>query len=265
MSGAVAVLHPGAMGSRVAGEIASRGGEVRWLRAHRSAESAERARREGLTPVDTADELVRGAHVVLSICPPQGALDVARLVAEAGFAGTYVDANPVSPEVLENIATLVETAGASFVDAGIVGPPPGAARRTHLYLAGPPAAVAAVTDLCAGTAITPLDLGTRVGAASAAKQSYALFNKGRLAVALAAADLAAAYGVTEVLAAEGDRPGAETLRDLDGLRRGLAQTAWRWGPEFDEIAATLAAAGLDPSLARSVAVLYDGLAAPNEE
>ena len=259
MSGAVAVLHPGAMGSRVAGEIASRGREVRWLQAGRSAATAERARREGLAPVDTAAELVRGADVILSICPPQGALDVARLVAEAGFAGTYVDANPVSPPVLEGIAAVVGAAGASFVDAGIVGPPPGAARRTHLYLAGPPAAVAAVTDLCAGTAVTPLDLGPRVGAASAAKQSYALFNKGRLAVALVAADLAAAYGVTDVLAAEGDRPGAESLRDLDAMRRGLAQTAWRWGPEFDEIAAALAAAGLDPSVARSVAAVFDRL------
>ena len=258
-TGNVAVLHPGAMGSRVAGEIASTGREVRWLRTGRSAQTVERARHEGLVPADSTGDLVRDAAVVLSVCPPQGALDIARLVAAAGFAGTYVDANPVSPDVLAEIANVVGAAGAAFVDAGIVGPPPGAARRTHLYLAGPPATVSTVADMCAGTAITPMDLGSRVGAASAAKQAYALYNKGRLALALVAADLAAAHGVEAVLAAEGDRPGAEALRDLEELRRGLGETAWRWGPEFDQIEATLAAAGLDPAAARAVAAVFDRL------
>ena len=187
---------------------------------------------------------------------------MATLVANAGFSGTYVDANPVSPALLGDIAEVVGRAGAMFVDAGIVGPPPSAGRRTNLYLSGPPDQVAAVAELCAGTALTPRDLGPRVGAASAAKQAFALYNKGRLALALVAGELAAAHGVGDVLAAESGRPGAGALADLDEMRSGVAETAWRWGPEFDEIASTLAAAGLDPSAASSVAAVYRRLGTP---
>jgi hypothetical protein len=77
-----------------------------------------------------------------------------------------------------------------------------------------------------------------------------------------AGELAAAHGVGDVLSAEAGRPGAEALADLDELRSGLADTAWRWGPEFDEIAATLAAAGLDGSPASSVAAVWHRLGPP---
>jgi 3-hydroxyisobutyrate dehydrogenase-like beta-hydroxyacid dehydrogenase len=262
VTGAIAVLHPGAMGSRVAGELVGAGHEVRWLATGRSAQTEERATREGLVSAATAEELLRGVDVVVSVCPPQGALEVATLVAKAGFSGTYVDANPVSPGLLGDIAEVVGSGGATFVDAGIVGPPPRTDRRTSVYLSGPPDRVAAVAELCAATAMTPRDLGPRVGAASAAKQAFALYNKGRLALALVAGELAAAHGVGDVLAAESGRPGADALADLDELRSGLAETAWRWGPEFDEIASALAAAGLDPSVASSVAAVYRRVGTP---
>ena len=60
--------------------------------------------------------------------------------------------------------------------------------------------------------------------------------------------LAAAYGVRHVLEAEGQRPGAELLGELDEVRDGLAEVGWRWGPEMDEIALTLIEAGLDPTV-----------------
>jgi 3-hydroxyisobutyrate dehydrogenase-like beta-hydroxyacid dehydrogenase len=260
--GAIAVLHPGAMGARVAGELVGAGHEVRWLATGRSPQTEQRAIREGLVPAASPEELLHGVDVVVSVCPPQGALGVAKLAAHAGFSGTYVDANPVSPGLLGDIADVVGSAGATFVDAGIVGPPPSTGRRTNLYLSGPPGQVAAVAELCAATAMTPQDLGPRVGAASAAKQAFALYNKGRLALALVAGELAAAHGVGHVLAAESDRPGAAALADLDELRSGVAETAWRWGPEFDEIASALAAAGLDPSAASSVAAVYRRLGTP---
>jgi 3-hydroxyisobutyrate dehydrogenase-like beta-hydroxyacid dehydrogenase len=183
VTGAIAVLHPGAMGSRVAGELVGAGHEVRWLGTGRSAQTRQRAIREGLVEAASPQELLRSADVVISVCPPQGAVEVARLVAREGFAGTYVDANPVSPASLDDIAAAVGSAGAAFVDAGIVGPPPGADRRTSVYVSGPPDHVAAIAELIAPTAMTAVDLGPRVGAASAAKQAFALYNKGRLALA----------------------------------------------------------------------------------
>jgi 3-hydroxyisobutyrate dehydrogenase-like beta-hydroxyacid dehydrogenase len=250
----VALLHPGAMGSRVSGELVAAGHEVRWLPAGRSPATAERAAAEGLTAADDLPDLLDGAAYVLAVLPPQAASDVARMVAAAGFTGTYVDANPVSPETLTAVRTAVEPA-ATLVDGGIVGPPPREGGRTHLYLSGPAGPAQEVAGLFDGTRVSPLVVGTEVGMASAAKQAYALFNKGRSVLALAAAALAEAYGVRAVLAGERERPGGDLLGELDALEHGLADSAWRWGPEMHEVAAALDAvgSGAEADLARALA------------
>ena len=244
----VALLQPGGMGARVGGELVAAGHEVRWLPAGRSDATEKRAGAERLTPAADAAALVDGADLVLSLLPPQVALDVATLVSATGFTGTYVEANPLSPATLRQVRTVVEAGGATLVDAGVVGPPPRPDHPTHLYLAGDPDRVAAVEALFAGTGVTTVVVGSEVGQASAAKQAYALFNKGRVVLAAMADRLAEAHGVRHVLAAEGQRPDAELLRELDEVRDGLTQVGWRWGPEIDEIALTLTEAGLDPTI-----------------
>ena len=247
----VALLHPGTMGARIGAELVRAGHQVRWLAVGRSPATRGRAEEAGLTPAGDVDTLLAGAEIVLSVCPPQGALDVARLVANGGFAGTYVDANPVSPATLAEIAATVEARGGRLVDGGIVGPPPVEGRSTHLYLAGDQSAARAVAELFSGPAVTPMVVGADLGAASAAKQAYALFNKGRMLLAAVAADLAESHGVLDVLAAESGRSGADILAELPAVRAGLAEVGWRWGPEFEQIAEGLVAADADPALARA--------------
>jgi 3-hydroxyisobutyrate dehydrogenase-like beta-hydroxyacid dehydrogenase len=256
----VALLQPGAMGARVGGELVTAGHEVRWLPAGRSHETEVRAGREGLTSVADVAALVDGADVVLSLLPPQAAVVMARLVAAADFTGTYVDANPLGPGTLAEVRETVEGAGAVLVDAGVVGPPPREGHHTHLYLSGDPDRVAAIEQLVAGTRVEPVVVGTVVGQASAAKQAYALFNKGRMVLASLAADLADAHGVRQVLAAERHRRGAELLGELDDLGPGLAGVGWRWGPEMDELALALEDAGVDPSTVRAMAARLRRLA-----
>ena len=137
-----------------------------------------------------------------------------------GFTGTYVEANPLSPATLRQVRTVVEAGGAVLVDAGVVGPPPRPDHPTHLYLAGDADRVAAVQAVFAGTGVTTVVVGSEVGQASAAKQAYALFNKGRVVLAALADRLAEAHGVRHVLVAEGQRPDAELLRELDEVRDG---------------------------------------------
>ena len=112
------------------------------------------------------------ADIVLSICPPHAALDVAR--AAAGFRGLYCDANAVSPATTREVAAVVEAGGATFVDGGIVGGPP-TEPGTRLYLSG--GAAADVAALFAGTALEPVVLGSEIGAASALKMCYAGWSK----------------------------------------------------------------------------------------
>lgn len=248
----VALLQPGDMGSRLGGELVHAGHRVRWLATGRSPATRDRAEREGLRAADDPAALVHQAETVLSVVPPQLAVQMAELSAAAGFGGTYVDANPISPATLSAVRRKVETAGARFVDAGVVGPPPRDGARTSLYLAGDGELVELVAALFASTRVTPIVVGSTIGQASAAKQAYALFNKGRMVLASMSARLAAAYDVTDVLTAEGDRPGADLLAELDDVSDGLADVGWRWGPEMTELARALESAGIDPTIAQAM-------------
>jgi 3-hydroxyisobutyrate dehydrogenase-like beta-hydroxyacid dehydrogenase len=102
---AVGLLHPGEMGAAVGAQL----DDVLWASAGRSEATAERARRAGLADAGELAEVVRRSDVILSICPPHGALELAHAV--AGFAGTFVDANAVSPATARAIGAVIEDGG----------------------------------------------------------------------------------------------------------------------------------------------------------
>src|SRR5262245_20733783 len=181
------------MGAAVAAQLRRAGHDVTWASEGRS--EATVARAAGLADVGAADELARRSDVILSVCPPHAALDVARSV--GSFDGVYVDANAVSPETARRVAEVVEAGGAVFVDGGIVGPPAREPGTTRLYLSGPSAPV--VAGLFEGTAVDARVVSDRVGAASAVKMAYAAWTKGTAALLLAVRALAQAEKVEPVL------------------------------------------------------------------
>ncbi|TDO68497.1 3-hydroxyisobutyrate dehydrogenase-like beta-hydroxyacid dehydrogenase [Kribbella sp. VKM Ac-2571] len=250
----IAVFHPGAMGSKLAAQLVVAGHEVRWVPDGRSDASKARAEEAGLIGASFADA-VGEAEAVLCSCAPQGAVEIAKQVGAAGFSGLYVEANPLSPASLREAQSAVPDA--TFVDAGVVGPPPtGGPSPTHLMLSG--TAADRVATLWAGTAVTPMVVGAEPGAASAAKSSYALYNKGKAALAVLAFQLAEKHGVTEALIAQQTRADAGSLKD-PALPDQLRSVAWRWGPEFDELAETLDAAGLEGDAARALRQVWTKL------
>jgi 3-hydroxyisobutyrate dehydrogenase-like beta-hydroxyacid dehydrogenase len=250
----VAVFHPGAMGSKLAKQLVAAGHEVHWVPEGRSEASRARAEDAGLIGSPFA-EAVGNADVVLCSSAPQGAVDIAEQVGQQGFAGLYIEANPLSPMSLREAQSAVPEA--TFVDAGVVGPPPtGGPSPTHLMLSGAAADKAAA--LWAGTAVTPMVVGSEPGAASAAKSSYALYNKGKAALAVLAFQLAEKHGVTDALVAQQTRADGGSLKD-PGLPEQLRSVAWRWGPEFDELAETLDNAGLEGDAARALRQVWTKL------
>ena len=226
---AVGILHPGAMGAAV-GALLDDGW---WVPEGRSAETADRAREAGLKEAPLAEVLERCA-VVLSICPPHAALDVAR--AAAGFHGLYCDANAVSPATALEVARIVEAGGATFVDGGIVGGPPREA-GTRLYLSGREAP--AVAALFAGTLLEAVVLGEEPGTASALKMCYAGWSKASAALLLAIATAAERLGVSDALRAEWEHSIPELPDELARAKRSADAKGWRWIGEMREIAATL--------------------------
>src|SRR6185437_13139469 len=148
---------------------------------------------------------------------------------------------------------IAEAGGASYVDGGIVGPPPVVPGSTRLYLSGPRAAE--VQALFGGT-----DVDARVvpppGTASAVKMAYASWTKGSAALLLSARALARAEGVEPVLLEEWgmSQPGLD--KRWDGADRAAAAKGWRWVAEMEEIAATMAAAGLPEGFHQAAAEIY---------
>ena len=236
----IGVLHPGEMGAAIGSVLHSRGHEVLWASSGRGLETAERAGRAGLADAGTVLELTSRSDVVVSVCPPHAAREIAR--AAAGFRGLYVDANAISPETARGVCAIVEASGARYVDGGIVGPPPSESVSTRLYLSGRDAGD--VADLFDGTTVAAHIVSDQVGAASALKMAYAAWTKGTAALLLAIRAVARDEDVEPALLDEW----RESLPDLPDRSSRAARSAvakgWRWVGEMEEIASTFVAAGL---------------------
>jgi 3-hydroxyisobutyrate dehydrogenase-like beta-hydroxyacid dehydrogenase len=248
----IGLLHPGEMGASVGRCLTDAGHVVLWASQGRGPETAARARAAGLEDAGTTEEVAGRAEIILSICPPHVALDVAWAV--QGFGGLFIDANAISPATAREVALMVEDSGATYVDGGIIGPPPAAAGSTRLYLSGPDA-----PTVCALFAGTPLDArvaGVGATAASTVKMAYAGWTKGTAALLLAVRAFARAEGVEETLLQEW----AMSQPALADRCRGAAQSAtakgWRWVAEMEEIAASMTAAGLPDGFHQGAAEIF---------
>lgn len=250
----IGLLHPGQMGSAVGAVLRRQGYDVLWAGRDRGDATRERAEDAGLTDAGSVEELAARSGIVLSICPPHAALDVAGQVAAAGFAGTYVDANAVSPDTARSIADAVRGGGATPVDGGIIGGPPKESGTTRLYLSGPDAG--GVVALFAGTPLEARVVDDRIGSASALKMTYAAWTKGTAALLLAVHAAAETEGVAGALDAEWAQSQPALADRLAGARQSAATKGWRWVVEMEEIADTFAADGLPDGFHRAAAEVY---------
>jgi 3-hydroxyisobutyrate dehydrogenase-like beta-hydroxyacid dehydrogenase len=250
----IGLLHPGDMGSMVGSRLHEAGHPVGWASDGRSPATKERAESGGLADHGTVPDLLAASDIVLSICPPHAALDVARMVAAEGYDGVFVDANAVAPTTARGIGEIVAAAGATFVDGGIVGSPPVETDTTRLYLSGSDADT--VAALFADTVVEAVVVDDRVGSASAVKMTYAAWTKGMHAMVLAIDAVARHEGVDAVL----HREWARSLPDLDGrltrATRAADRKGWRWAGEMDEIARTFGAAGAPSGFHEAAAEVF---------
>ena len=254
----IGVLHPGDMGATVGAAARAGGSRVLWASEGRSAQTRERAAAAGLEDARTLASLCAISGVILSVCPPHSALDLARAVAAQDFSGVYVDGNAVSPGTAREIGGVIERAGATFVDGGIIGPPARVRGTTRLYLSG--AEAGRVVRLFERGPLEAVALDGGPGAASALKMAYAAYTKGTAALLVSIRALAIRAGVDQALLDEW----ALSQKDL-GVRseRAAGETArkaWRFSGEMAEIAATFADAGLPDGFFLAAGEIYESLA-----
>lgn len=249
----ITLLHPGEMGAAVGACLTGRGLRVQWVSYGRSAATRARACASSLQEIAGLEDAIAAADIVLSICPPHGAVDVAATVAKTGFRGIYVDANAIAPTTTRKIGRLVEAAGASFVDGAIIGPPPTSQHRTRLYLAGH--SREEVAALFHSTRLQAIALEDAVGAASALKMCYAAWSKGTTALLANIRALAQSEGVDARLLQEWSLSNPGPLQQSDRIPA-AAEKAWRWVAEMEEIAASFEAAQLPGGFHRAAADVY---------
>ena len=182
--------------------------------------------------------LCRRCEVLLSICPPHAAVDVARL-------------RPDSRDLRRRERDRARHR------PGRRGAPAAVRRRRHrraaadqpettrLYLSGEEAAD--VVALFAGTHVDARVLSGRPGAASALKAAYAGWTKGSAALLLTVSELAQAEGVEDALLAEWRLSIPELEERLAGAERSARRKGWRWIGEMEEIADGMAARTCPPA------------------
>jgi len=257
----IGLMSPGDMGQAVALRLKELGFEVCTALSGRSERTRTLAIDAGLTDSGDLRGLLRDCDVLLSIVDPGSAMTIASEAAGVlrglGKPLLFADCNALAPNTKLEMQALLESAGARFVDGGIIGPPPRGAGRIRLYVCGPNASELACLQ---HAAIDVRVVSARVGDAAAVKMCYGGVTKGTVALLTELLIAARRLGVEEVL----DTELAESQSAIrDWILRNLPSMppkAYRWVPETEEIAATFEAIGLTPLTMQGAAKMYEAIA-----
>lgn len=255
---AIGILHPGAMGISVAATIQNGSFPVYWTAEGRSVQSLARAAEHNLRDAGTLAALCALCGVIVCVCPPHAAEQVADDVITAGFRGVYLDANAIAPQKAIRIGEKLNAAGIDFVDGGIIGGPAWEPGRTWLYLSGEKA-----EEVSALFAAGPLEtdvIGEEIGKASALKMCFAANTKGTTALLCAVVATAENLGVRAELERQWSRYDETFTAQTQQRVRGVTQKAWRFAGEMEEIAATFASAGLPDGFHFAAHIVYERMA-----
>jgi 3-hydroxyisobutyrate dehydrogenase-like beta-hydroxyacid dehydrogenase len=254
----IGLLHPGAMGVSVAASAINTGHGVYWVSKDRSDKTKARATKNHLIEIESVPQLCQGCEIILSICPPHAAEDVAQSVVEAGFKGLYLDANAIAPQRSIRIGQMMSTAGIRFVDGGIIGGPAWIPKETWLYLAGNYA-----KEIAACFSNGPLEtkiISDEIGKASALKMCYAAYSKGTTALLAAILAAAESLDVRENLYAQWNMETAGYAEQVNQKIQRVTAKAWRFEGEMKEIAATFQAVNLPTGFHEAAAEIYHRMA-----
>ena len=258
MTETIGIIHPGAMGISVAASALRSGHRVCYVSEGRSEATRARAAEYKLRDLGSLATLCAECSIIVSVCPPHAAEDVARQVISHGFKGLYLDANAISPQKADRIGKLLAQAGISFVDGGIIGGPAWTPGETWLYLSGKKAKQ--VADCFFAGPLETSILGDEIGKASAIKMCYAAFSKGTTALLTAILALAESSGVRSELFAQWERDEHGFSEQAGRRARRVTAKAWRFAGEMDEIASTFESAGLPGGFHAAAGEIYRRLA-----
>lgn len=259
MTETIGILHPGAMGISVAACALRSGQRVCYASEGRSNATRARASEHKLQDLKSLAELCRTCSILISVCPPHAAEDMAQQVIECGFRGLYLDANAISPQKSKRIGNSLASVGVTYVDGGIIGGPAWTPGETWLYLSGEENEVIRIADCFSAGPLEASITGEEIGKASALKMCYAAYTKGTTALLTAILALAEANDVRTELSAQWERDESGFSEQAERRARRVTAKAWRFAGEMDEISSTFESAGLPGEFHQAAGEIYQRL------
>lgn len=254
----IGILHPGEMGISIAASAINGGHQVYWSSEGRSPKTRARAEEHHLKEIASFAEFCQTCEVIMSICPPHAAEEVAMSVREARFKGLYLDANAISPQRAIKIGQLMEANGIHFVDGGIIGGPAWKPKETWLYLSGEHAAE--IPTCFSNGPLETKAIGKEIGKASALKMCYAAYTKGTTALLSAILSAASSLDVRKELYGQWDMDEPGFSEQVNRRVARVTAKAWRFEGEMKEIASTFREAGLPDGFHLAAADIYHRMA-----
>lgn len=258
----IALMSPGDMGHHAGACLRRHGLRVITSLEGRSERTAALAQKADIDIVADHQTLVKDADVLLSILVPAQAEPFAKTIASV-LEHTkerllYVDCNAIAPQTAARVGTLIQATGSSFVDAGIIGPPPRENNNaTRFYASGVHAdEFARLNDFGLDIRV----IGDKIGDASAVKMCYAALTKGTTALMTGLSVTAERLGISDALRAEFEISQATAFNRMQQQVPGMIPKAHRWVGEMEEIAKTFDAAGVTPRIFEGAAAVYQDVA-----
>jgi 3-hydroxyisobutyrate dehydrogenase-like beta-hydroxyacid dehydrogenase len=254
----IGILHPGEMGISIAASAINSGHQVYWLSQNRSDQTRTRAEKFNLLEIDPLFEFCRTCEIIISICPPHAAEEVASSVNKTGFKGLYLDANAISPQRAIKIEQMLKANHIHFVDGGIIGGPAWKPKETWLCLSGERA-----DEIASCFSNGPVELkiiGNEIGKASALKMCYAAYSKGTTALLSAILATAESLGVRDELYQQWNMDEEGFPEQVNRRVVRVTAKAWRFEGEMKEIAETFRETGLPDGFHLAAADIYHRMA-----
>ena len=242
----IAILMPGDMGHGCATVFRQHGMRVITCLKGRSQRTRALAKKAGLEDMPTLGDVMQTADLILSILPPEYAVQQAQEAATAMKAAKayhdYVDCNAISPTTAKKVASAFDYMPVNFIDGGLIGLNPVKENEgTRLYVSGKATTLVRQLD---GRGLVVRDLGGEIGRASAMKMVYASSTKGAFTLFAAVAVMAELTGLRDELFQELSESQPNTLASIERMLPRIPLDANRWIFEMDEIASTYESLGV---------------------
>ena len=219
----------------------------------RDAELAH-AKNAGVTAHASMHELCEASDFVISAVTASNTFAVAEEAAQFIKPGAvFLDLNSASPGSKQRAAAVIDAAGASYVEAGVMTSVPPYGIKVPMLLGG--ARAAELASLLQSWGMDAKAVSEKLGVASAIKMCRSVMIKGLEALVIESYTTARAYGVEDHVLPTLQ----ETFPSIDWSQQGayffsrVVQHGKRRAEEMREAANTVREAGFEPFMAAAIA------------